>query len=148
MVREAFKKLPARKRRTIINSGITEFSQKSYSEASTDEITKNSGISKGLLFHYFESKARFYCYCLDQTLDRPVTELPSPEESDFYETIFSSMHEKSRLCCKSPEETRFVNMAARETNGQVFDQKNEVLSKYARKRKEESVQLMTKAASI
>ena len=40
-----------------------------------------------------------------------------------------------------------MNMAARETNGQVFDQKNEVLSKYAKIPKEESAKVMAKAIS-
>lgn len=68
-------------------------------------------------------------------------------ERDFWRTIFSAMDEKFRLCCAFPEETRFVNMAARETNGQVSDQKNEVLSKYAKIPKEESAKVMAKAIS-
>lgn len=147
MVKEAFKKLPDYKKNIIIKSGIAEFSKKSYSEASTDEITKNSGISKGILFHYFGSKKEFYCYCLEQALERLTTEQPEPEASDFYEIIFFSMEEKLSICRKFPEEMRFVNMAARETNSQVFEQKNAILSKYMKKVKEKSAKIIAKAVA-
>lgn len=147
MVREAFKKLPEDKKNTIIKSGIVEFSKKSYSEASTDEITKNSGISKGILFHYFGSKKEFYCYCLEQALERLNTEFPEPKVNDFYEIIFSSMEEKFSVCREFPDEMRFVNIAAREMNSQVFKQKNEVLAKHMKKAKEKSAKLMVKAVS-
>jgi TetR/AcrR family transcriptional regulator len=147
MVKEAFKKLPEDKKNTIIINGIAEFSKKSYSEASTDEITKNSRISKGILFHYFGSKKEFYCYCLEQALKRLTTELPEPEVNDFYEIIFSSMEEKFSICRKFSEEMRFVNMAVRETNSQVFRQKNEVLVKYMKKIKEKSAKVMAKAVA-
>lgn len=147
MVRDAFKKISEDKKNTIIKSGITEFSKKSYSEASTDEITKNSGISKGILFHYFGSKKEFYCYCLQQALERLITEQLEHKENDFYEIIFSFMEEKFSVCRKFPEEMRFVNMAARETNSQVFEQRNEVLAKYMKKVKEKSAKVMAKAVA-
>ena len=56
MVKDAFKKLPEDKKNTIVKSGIAEFSRKSYSEASTDEITKNSGISKVSCFIISEAE--------------------------------------------------------------------------------------------
>ncbi len=147
MVKEAFNKLPDEKKNTIIKSGIAEFSKKSYSEVSTDEITKNSGISKGLLFHYFGSKREFYFYCLEQALERLVTEMHEPKTNDFYEIIFSSMEEKISICRRFPEEMRFVNMAARETNSQVFIEKNEILAKYMKKTKEKSAKIIAKAVA-
>ena len=40
------------KKQKIINASIEEFS-KGYSLASTNEIVRKAGVSKGLLFHYF-----------------------------------------------------------------------------------------------
>ncbi|HHV08742.1 MAG TPA: TetR/AcrR family transcriptional regulator [Clostridiales bacterium] len=147
MARETFEKLAEDKKNTIIKGGITEFSGKSYSEASTDVITRNCGISKGILFHYFGSKKEFYVYCLEQALERLITELPEQEVNDFYEIIFYFMEEKFELCRKFNGEMRLVNMAARETNGQVFEQKNRVLAQYMIKTKKKSAKVMAKAVA-
>ncbi len=53
MAIDSFEKTSDEKQAAIIQSGMSEFSQKSYMDGSTDEITKNCGSSKGLLFHYF-----------------------------------------------------------------------------------------------
>lgn len=147
MVGEAFKKLAEDRKSTIIKSGISEFSKKSYSEASTDVITRNCGISKGILFHYFGSKKEFYVYCLEQALEQLTTELPESEANDFYEIIFYTMMEKFDVCRKFSEEMWFVNMAAREANSQVLEQKNKVLAKYMIKAKEKSAKVLAKAVA-
>lgn len=48
------------KRERIINAAIEEFASASYEKASTNNIVKNAGISKGLLFHYFSSKKELF----------------------------------------------------------------------------------------
>ena len=53
---EILKNIDAEKRDRIINSAIDEFAMYPYEKASTNNIVKNAGISKGLLFHYFENK--------------------------------------------------------------------------------------------
>ena len=60
---ESFEKLPIEKQESIINAGLSEFSSKTYTEASTDLIVATCDISKGLLFYYFGSKRNFYLYC-------------------------------------------------------------------------------------
>lgn len=147
MAREAFEKLSEDKKATIINTGISEFSKKSYSEASTDVITKNCGISKGILFHYFGSKKEFYGYCLEQALKLLLTELAEPEADDFYGIILTFMEEKFSICRMFPEEMRLINMAARETNSQVFELRNKVITKYMIKTKEKSAKVMVKAVA-
>ncbi|MEA3422927.1 MAG: TetR/AcrR family transcriptional regulator [Bacillota bacterium] len=59
---EILKKLDSDKRDRIINSALDEFGSNSYDKASTNNIVKNAGISKGLLFHYFKSKQELYDY--------------------------------------------------------------------------------------
>lgn len=147
MVREAFNKLTEDKKNTIIKIGISEFSKKSYSETSTDVITRNCGISKGILFHYFGNKKEFYLYCLEQALERLIIELPEPKINDFYEIIFYLMDEKFDVCRRFNEEMRMVNLAARETNSQVFEQKNKVLAQYIIKNKEKSAKVMAKSVA-
>lgn len=50
------------KKVNIINSAMKEFSKNSFQKASTNVIVEDAGISKGLLFHYFGTKARLYEY--------------------------------------------------------------------------------------
>lgn len=147
-MRETFNKLAEDKKNIIIKGGISEFSKKSYSEASTDAITRDCGISKGILFHYFGSKKEFYIYCLEQALERLMIEQSGAKASDFYDIIFNFMEEKFDVCRKFREEMRLVNMAARETNSQVFDQKNKVLAKYTIKTREKSAKIMAEAVAI
>lgn len=59
---EKFFSLPQEKQEKIINAGLFIFSKTDYAHASTDDIIKAAGISKGLLFHYFGNKKSFYLY--------------------------------------------------------------------------------------
>lgn len=145
MIHSSFINLPDHRKSSILQSGITEFSKKSYSDANTDEITKNCGISKGLLFHYFGSKREFYFYCLEQALARLTTDTPQPCSSDFYGIIFYVMDEKFRLCREFAAEMRFVNMAAREMKRDVYEQKTRVLAGYIAQSRANSARIMALA---
>lgn len=147
MARETFNKLTEDRKKAIIKNGISEFCRKSYSEASTDVITRNCGISKGILFHYFGNKKEFYVYCLEQALEQLITELPEPDINDFYEIIFKYMDEKFDVFRRFNEEMRMINLAARESNSQVFEQKNKVLAQYIIKNKEKTAKVMAKSVS-
>lgn len=50
------------KKVNIINSAMKEFSKNTFQKASTNAIVEDAGISKGLLFHYFGTKAKLYEY--------------------------------------------------------------------------------------
>lgn len=50
------------KKVSIINSAMKEFSRNSFQKASTNVIVEDAGISKGLLYHYFGTKAKLYKY--------------------------------------------------------------------------------------
>lgn len=57
---ENFERLPFEKRKRIIDVCIEEFGDKGYTNASTNTIVKNAGISKGTLFNYFDNKKIFF----------------------------------------------------------------------------------------
>ena len=50
------------KQERIITTALELFAQQDYAQVSTNEIVKRASISKGLLFHYFGSKAGLYLY--------------------------------------------------------------------------------------
>lgn len=65
---EKFNALDDVKRARIINAALAEFT-KGFKAASTDTITGEAGIAKGLLFHYFGTKAALYEYLIQYSLD-------------------------------------------------------------------------------
>jgi AcrR family transcriptional regulator len=44
----------------LLQLGIELFSTRSYDDISIDDVAESAGISKGLLYHYFQSKRGFY----------------------------------------------------------------------------------------
>ena len=51
-----FKEIRKEKRAVIIEAAIEVFAEKTYMGASVSTISKKAGVSKGLLYNYFESK--------------------------------------------------------------------------------------------
>lgn len=74
---EKFFDLKKEKQDRMINAGLKVFAQNGYRHASTDEIVKEAGISKGLLFHYFVSKAGYYAFLYDYITRFTILELTS-----------------------------------------------------------------------
>lgn len=48
------------KREQIIRAAMKNFSKNGYRKTVMDEIVADAGVSKGLVFHYFESKKALY----------------------------------------------------------------------------------------
>ena len=61
---DKFFDLKQEKQDRMINASLKIFSRGGYRHASTDEIVKEAGISKGLLFHYFEVNWGCTDFCL------------------------------------------------------------------------------------
>ena len=142
---EAFEKLSIQKKELILSKGIKEFSMKSYSKATMENITKKCGISKGILFHYFGSKKQFYLVCLETSLKRLLMETKYSEADDFYAILFEMMNCKLEVCKKYQDEMHMVNMASRETAEEVFAEKNELFKKNHRFIQKESMETLGRA---
>jgi AcrR family transcriptional regulator len=75
-IQESFPKffaLDEEKRGRIINAAMGEFLH-GFAQAKTDNIVKEAGISKGLLFHYFGTKENLYSFLIDYAIDTIKTE--------------------------------------------------------------------------
>lgn len=74
----------------IINAGLKEFASKTYEEASTNNIAKESGISKALMFHYVHTKKDFFIFLLDycfKHIKKNYIDLIDYSERDLFERI-------------------------------------------------------------
>ena len=145
---ESFEKLPAEKKDKILSAGIREFSQKSFNEASTDIITEQCQISKGILFHYFGSKKKFYLYCLEKSMERLTSHTEPVAGKDFYEILFMEMDRKMNLCMDYKDEMHMVNMASRDASSEIAAEKAEILQNYARTIHSESALTLRNAMNV
>lgn len=120
---DTFEKLSDEKRRSILDSGIEEFSRHSYLEANTDRIVADCGISKGSLYHYFGSKKGFYLYLLEKALQRSLEEPDqAPVGRDLPSVVLSAMANRLRRSGAFPAETAFLNQASKERCEEVRDE--------------------------
>ncbi len=74
----------------IINAALLVFAQNGYRHAGTDEVVRRACISKGLLFHYFESKLGLYVFLYDYAVRFMLLELSGAvdkTESDLFVLI-------------------------------------------------------------
>lgn len=79
---EKFESLPEEKKKRILDAVIEEFSLNGYDKASTNSIVKRAAISKGLLFHYFESKKKLFLYIFDYCMNTLINKYYSAKETD------------------------------------------------------------------
>lgn len=98
------------KRQRVIRAGIEEFA-KGYEAASTNEIVRKAGISKGLLFHYFGNKKNLYMSVFREVVQQTtealfsrVGELPS----DVIERMIRLALTKLELYREDPEAWLFL----------------------------------------
>ena len=53
-------------KRRIIDSALNEFSEQGYGASSINTICSGKGISKGIIYHYFNSKDDLFLACVEE----------------------------------------------------------------------------------
>lgn len=79
---EKFFDLKRGKQDRIINAGLKVFAKHGYRHATTDDIVKEAGISKGLLFHYFTNKVGVYVFLMDYSVRFLLLEISRTVKTD------------------------------------------------------------------
>ena len=71
-------------RRRTLDRALSEFSEKGYGGSSVNTICAVQGISKGIVYHYFENKDQLYLSCVEECFQRLTAHLSAalPEEDD------------------------------------------------------------------
>ena len=85
---EKFFDLKREKQDRILNAGLKVFAKNGYRHATTDDIVREAGISKGLLFHYFTNKVGVYVFLMDYSVRFMLLELSryvKKDTTDFFE---------------------------------------------------------------
>ncbi len=129
-----FENLDEEKRNRIIDAAIKELATKGYDDASTNNIVKEAGISKGILFHYFKSKKQLYLYLFDYFIDMMVREISArfnPDERDLIQRIRNIAELKLQLIRKHRYIIRFLEKAyfedSEELRGELEGRKHKLL---------------------
>lgn len=84
---EKFFDLKKEKQDRMINAALKVFAENGFRRASTDEMVKEAGISKGLLFHYFTSKTGLFEFVYDYSVKYIILEMTSTvnrEEHNYF----------------------------------------------------------------
>ena len=85
-----FMALEDEKRERILNAAMQEFLG-GYKKASTDNIVREAGISKGLLFHYFGTKEKLYNFLIDYArgiMQAEFVDLINVNQKDILDSIW------------------------------------------------------------
>lgn len=127
---EKFLELSQEKQLRIVNAGLEVFGQCGYQKANTDDIAVKAGISKGLLFHYFQNKKSFYMYlyqsCEEVILNHIIDEKLKTID-DFFELIDYASRKKLEIMTQYPSLMNFIMKALYSQKEDVTEGMNEII---------------------
>ncbi|MEC5426076.1 TetR/AcrR family transcriptional regulator [Virgibacillus sp. C22-A2] len=107
--------LESKRKDVILNAALKEFATKGFDDASTNVIAKESGISKGLMFHYVNSKKDLFLYLYDYCTDminKEYLDLMNFNEQDIFEKLRQSYLLQIELLQKHPWIFEFTKITA------------------------------------
>lgn len=121
-----FESLPEEKKMKIINAAIEEFAKNGYKRGSTNNIVKNAEISKGLLFHYFESKKNLFIYLFENVIEFfiPIIkeQIEKKKPSDIFERYKVWSVIKFKIFSKYPLRYEFLLKALASTPEEIEEE--------------------------
>ena len=105
--------LKKEKQDRMINAALQVFAAQGYQHASTDQIVREAGISKGLLFHYFETKLGLYAFVYEYSARYMMLELGavSMQETNLFEILRQIEQAHMRAMREYPYMQQFLNRA-------------------------------------
>lgn len=109
-----FENLPEEKKKRIIEACMEEFAHNGYDKASTNNIVKKAGISKGAIFHYFGNKKNLYLYILDYVISymsKKLYDMMGTSSDDIFERIVNTGVVKIKLAYEEPLMYEMIYMA-------------------------------------
>lgn len=130
---ERFWNLQKEKQDRMINAALKVFGENGYYRACTDEIVKEAGISKGLLFHYFISKLGLYEFICDYSIRYMKLELSglvNHGKKEFWARCREIAALKAQIMRQYPYILLFLNVACAEKEETIGAELKEKLADY------------------
>lgn len=122
---EHFQCLEQEKRERILNAGYQIFGKHGYRKASTADIAKAAGISKAMLFYYFNSKKGLYLDLIQEASNMLLSAMNARLDAistDFFERVLTLSRIKIEVLKRRPFLTQFLYSAFGETDSEVYDE--------------------------
>lgn len=126
--------LKKEKQDRMINAALKVFALHGYRHASTDDIVREAAISKGLLFHYFESKLGVYSFVYDYSVRYMKLELGTTveeSETDLFELMKQMEAARMHAMRGYPYMQQFLNRSMSEDVSEALlaiEEKRNILS--------------------
>lgn len=133
---DKFFDLKREKQDRMINAGLKVFARYGYRHATTDDIVKEAGISKGLLFHYFENKVGVYVFLMDYSVRFLLLELSrnvKKDVTDFFELSRQMEWGKLQVLRNYPYMQAFLDKAFEENCIEALEECEEQKEAYQEK---------------
>lgn len=113
----SFDALETAKQSQILNAACEVFAKHGYRKASMKDIAETAGVSKSVLFKYFETKENLYIRIFRLATDGILAadenaRKASAPDADVFERMRNSVTERLKLFVKSPWVFRFSYSAA------------------------------------
>ena len=121
---EKFFDLKKEKQDRMMNAALKIFAENGFRRASTDEMVKEAGISKGLLFHYFTSKTGLYGFLYDYSVKYMIMEmtpLVNRTETDYFHIRRQVEKAKCEAMKNFPYMQMFLLQAEREDTPEAVE---------------------------
>ena len=120
---DKFFDLKSEKQDRMINASLKIFAINGYKHASTDDIVKEAGISKGLLFHYFINKMGLYSFLIDYSVKYMSFEFSRTigEETDYFSYMEKLETAKLNVLKNYPYMNEFIENAISENRSDMED---------------------------
>lgn len=121
---EKFFDLKKEKQDRMINASLKFFALYGYQHASTDDIVKEAGISKGLLFHYFVSKLGLYSFLADYCVRYMILEISTGvdrKETDYFRLLKEVEMSKLKALKNYPYMQQFLNSMEQEEDREALE---------------------------
>lgn len=102
---DKFFDLKKEKQDKMINGAMQVFAKNGYKLASTDDMVKVAGVSKGLWFHYFVNKAGLYTFVADYCVKYLNMELSVNligKTQDYFEILYTVEETKAQIAKMYP----------------------------------------------
>lgn len=126
---EKFFDLKKEKQDRMLNAALKIFAQNGYAHASTDDIVKEAGISKGLLFHYFTNKIGLYSFLYDfsaRFVELEMTSTVDRSDNDYFSIHIMLKKAETNVMRMYPYMVSFLNSCEKEN---VIEALNEICDK-------------------
>ena len=130
---EKFFDLKKEKQDRMINGAMKVFALNGFARASTDEMVKEAGVSKGLWFHYFDNKIGLYTFVVDYAIKYVNMEMSagfSAESNDFFDTTLAIEKVKMSVRRSYPYVPLFLTSLDKETNEEALEAVGEFIALY------------------